>query len=205
MVSERRGKPIGKWRARHFIGGRPILDFVNTVSDRVDLDAREDRLTDNEALQTWAISAGLISAESSISEQGCEEDNMKSPRELRERAWTVFHSATQSSPPPVSAVRKILSFAQTSEEALQHALTGSLAVAKDRSEVGNQKVILGLLAWDALELLVGAPRDRIKSCPRCGWLFIDMSKGRRRRWCSMKTCGNREKVSKHIQQHKAKT
>ncbi|TIU06903.1 MAG: CGNR zinc finger domain-containing protein, partial [Mesorhizobium sp.] len=35
------------------------------------------------------------------------------------------------------------------------------------------------------------------SCPRCGWLFLDTSRGGKRRWCSMRTCGNREKVSRH--------
>jgi predicted RNA-binding Zn ribbon-like protein len=30
--------------------------------------------------------------------------------------------------------------------------------------------------------------------PRCGWLFVDESPGRRRRWCSMQDCGNRAKV-----------
>jgi predicted RNA-binding Zn ribbon-like protein len=32
------------------------------------------------------------------------------------------------------------------------------------------------------------------SGPRCGWLFVDESPGRRRRWCSMTDCGNRAKV-----------
>ena len=196
---------MGRWHARHFVGGSPILDFVNTVSDRVDLSAREDRLSDDEALRTWAVSAGLISAEGSISVEKCKETGMQGARELREAAWATFHSVTQSSPPPVWAVRKILSYAHSNEEALQLALIGGLTALKDQSVVSNQQMILGLLAWDALGLLIGDLQARtLKSCPRCGWLFRDISRGGRRRWCSMKTCGNREKVSKHIQRIKGK-
>jgi len=37
----------------------------------------------------------------------------------------------------------------------------------------------------------------IRECPGedCGYLFRDTSRGRRR-WCSMKTCGNRAKVQR---------
>ncbi|MCE7985865.1 MAG: hypothetical protein DYG89_32200 [Caldilinea sp. CFX5] len=31
----------------------------------------------------------------------------------------------------------------------------------------------------------------------CGFLFIDTSKNRSRRWCSMESCGNRAKVQRH--------
>ncbi|MER9651090.1 CGNR zinc finger domain-containing protein [Mesorhizobium sp. M0199] len=34
-------------------------------------------------------------------------------------------------------------------------------------------------------------------CPRCGWLFVDISRGGKRRWCNMRVCGNREKVARH--------
>lgn len=34
--------------------------------------------------------------------------------------------------------------------------------------------------------------QRIGVCPRCGWAFLDPSG--RRKWCSMKWCGNRDKV-----------
>jgi predicted RNA-binding Zn ribbon-like protein len=35
----------------------------------------------------------------------------------------------------------------------------------------------------------------VRTCPSCGWLFLD-ARGRRR-WCSMATCGNRAKVRAH--------
>jgi predicted RNA-binding Zn ribbon-like protein len=46
------------------------------------------------------------------------------------------------------------------------------------------------------ELLVSPDRARVRECASgvCSWLFIDRSPTQRRRWCSMKTCGNRDKV-----------
>jgi predicted RNA-binding Zn ribbon-like protein len=37
-------------------------------------------------------------------------------------------------------------------------------------------------------------RVRVCASETYGWLFIDTSKNRTRRWCSMSDCGNRAKV-----------
>lgn len=38
--------------------------------------------------------------------------------------------------------------------------------------------------------------ERVKACPKdtCQWAFIDRSRNRSRRWCTMEVCGNREKT-----------
>ncbi|WP_344746998.1 CGNR zinc finger domain-containing protein [Streptosporangium vulgare] len=35
------------------------------------------------------------------------------------------------------------------------------------------------------------------ACPSCYWLFLDTSKNGRRRWCSMTTCGSRDKARRY--------
>ena len=37
----------------------------------------------------------------------------------------------------------------------------------------------------------------------CGWLFIDMSRNKSRRWCDMKDCGNRAKGKRFYRKKKA--
>ncbi len=51
----------------------------------------------------------------------------------------------------------------------------------------------------AAELLVDGPVDRLKACDAddCGWLFLDESRNRSRRWCDMAECGNRAKVRRY--------
>jgi predicted RNA-binding Zn ribbon-like protein len=59
--------------------------------------------------------------------------------------------------------------------------------------------LLAPIAFSASELLLCDDLKRLKQCRSCGWLFLDKSKGGRRRWCDMKTCGNRAKVTRFRQ------
>ncbi|MEM7117400.1 MAG: ABATE domain-containing protein [Chloroflexota bacterium] len=58
---------------------------------------------------------------------------------------------------------------------------------------------------DAADLLTGDSLDRVGQCADvtgCGWLFLDVSRNRSRRWCSMETCGNRAKAMRHYRRTK---
>jgi predicted RNA-binding Zn ribbon-like protein len=57
--------------------------------------------------------------------------------------------------------------------------------------------LLAAIARSAAEILVEGPAARLRLCanPACGLFFSDMSRTRRRRWCSMSRCGNRHKVA----------
>jgi predicted RNA-binding Zn ribbon-like protein len=58
--------------------------------------------------------------------------------------------------------------------------------------------ILNPIIRSAAEVLVSDEMKHIKSCadPACGWLFLDISRNKRRRWCDMQDCGNRAKASR---------
>jgi len=66
------------------------------------------------------------------------------------------------------------------------------------AEPGDARHALQRLTLDAVHLLTGPDRDRVRICPgpKCGGRFLDRSGGRRR-WCSMAVCGNRAKAAKH--------
>jgi predicted RNA-binding Zn ribbon-like protein len=59
-------------------------------------------------------------------------------------------------------------------------------------------------AFDYLELLRHWPASRIKACahPDCILYFLDTSKNGTRRWCDMRTCGNRFRVQQHYMRQK---
>jgi predicted RNA-binding Zn ribbon-like protein len=59
--------------------------------------------------------------------------------------------------------------------------------------------LLGPIALSALTLLTQADLSRIKQCQgdHCGWLFLDTTKNKSRRWCEMEVCGNRAKQKRH--------
>jgi predicted RNA-binding Zn ribbon-like protein len=50
----------------------------------------------------------------------------------------------------------------------------------------------------ARELIQGdTSRLRICENPQCRWVFKDTSRTGKRKWCSMRSCGNRAKVARH--------
>jgi len=61
------------------------------------------------------------------------------------------------------------------------------------------EIPLWMLAQAASDLLVSSDAELVKDCgdPTCRWLFLDVSKNHTRRWCDMKTCGNRMKARRH--------
>jgi predicted RNA-binding Zn ribbon-like protein len=63
--------------------------------------------------------------------------------------------------------------------------------------VGGLDAALAALAADVLDLHGDADRELLSRCadPRCTRPFVDRSRGRRRRWCGMRGCGDRAKAA----------
>lgn len=60
--------------------------------------------------------------------------------------------------------------------------------------------LLAVVARDAVDLLTDpVARSALRRCAgaACGRLYLDTSRGGRRRWCSGEVCGNRERVARH--------
>jgi predicted RNA-binding Zn ribbon-like protein len=58
---------------------------------------------------------------------------------------------------------------------------------------------LWLMAEAVAELVTRADFARVHQCAAddCTWLFLDVSRTGKRRWCDMATCGNRAKARRH--------
>jgi predicted RNA-binding Zn ribbon-like protein len=56
--------------------------------------------------------------------------------------------------------------------------------------------VLAEIAFSFADLLARENGNRVKICnnPDCRWVFYDTTKGKTRRWCSDKVCGNRDRV-----------
>ncbi|MBB4981041.1 putative RNA-binding Zn ribbon-like protein [Streptomyces sp. SFB5A] len=56
---------------------------------------------------------------------------------------------------------------------------------------------LSTVARGAVELLGGAESRLLKECdnPECTRVYVDRSRGARRQWCGMESCGNRFKAA----------
>jgi predicted RNA-binding Zn ribbon-like protein len=191
---------------------RLCLDFANTVdwhaSDRPaeELNSYADLvswaqevglLTENEALPLYREAAARPADAAAVLERAIE---------LREAIYRIF-SAIAGSRPVETADLSILNTWLTTGQ-------GRLQVARTKSgftwKWGEAGASLGQMLWSvaqsAAELLVSNELDRLKQCADdrgCGWLFLDTSRNRSRRWCDMRSCGNRAKVRRYRRQHAA--
>lgn len=59
--------------------------------------------------------------------------------------------------------------------------------------------LLAPVIWSAGDLIAGERLVRVRLCAneKCRWLFLDDSKAGTRRWCTMRSCGNRAKAHLH--------
>jgi predicted RNA-binding Zn ribbon-like protein len=64
---------------------------------------------------------------------------------------------------------------------------------------------LAAVAREAAEILGGPDAELLRECgrPECTQVYLDRSRGHRREWCAMRTCGNRVKVSAYRTRHRA--
>jgi predicted RNA-binding Zn ribbon-like protein len=64
---------------------------------------------------------------------------------------------------------------------------------------------LASLAREAVAILGGEEAGLLRECgrPECTQVYLDRSRGHRREWCSMKTCGNRVKASAFRERQRA--
>ena len=63
---------------------------------------------------------------------------------------------------------------------------------------------LGRLVIAVHSAMADGSWDRLKACRAsdCEWAFIDNARNHSRAWCSMKSCGNREKARAFRERHR---
>jgi len=167
------------------VAGSLCLDFVNTVDPR-HATPREERLPDYAAVIEWARQAGL---EASPLEAAAASRAHEEAISLRETLYAIFGAVARGEAPPAEALRHL------NDEIARRPrrITEGFAWASDDD-------VLAPVVWSAAELLTSGPLERVRECPgddTCGWLFLDTSRNGSRRWCDMRTCGNRAKARRH--------
>jgi predicted RNA-binding Zn ribbon-like protein len=200
------------WTAASFLGGHPALDFVNTAGGRTK--SRDvERLREFADAAGWARSAGMLDdaehdhllarAESAPTEAS---EALTDLRVQREALHAFLLAAIEDVDCP-AAVRERVEADITAAHRAAHLSDRYRSRARsvwvtDPAELGL-RVLAVRLALSCAALLAGEERFQIGACGRCSWLYLDPSPSRRRRWCSMATCGNRAKVERHQQRQTA--
>jgi predicted RNA-binding Zn ribbon-like protein len=188
------------------VGGRLALDFVNTVDPRHAPDRRE-YLPTYEALLAWADDAvtelpvGLTTLRRmAAADPASAADAHARAIELREalfRLLTTSADRRRVDAGDLDVVNAAIREA-TDRVVLRRAAEGGVRDAWEREP--SIESPLWPIALDAWTILTDGDLSRLRECPgdgTCGWLFWDSSRSGTRRWCDMRTCGNREKARTH--------
>jgi len=170
-----------------FETGRPCLDLVLTVGER--WRRSFERLRSPEDLSRWLVQSGLAAGPLRVNPP-----DLADARELREAVFRVARAAVDGRPAPPADVRTVNGWARRPDLAPRLERLGGGVRRDGGATVG---AALATLARDAVDLFGGPLAGRVRECAAvdCSGLFLDTSRARRRRWCSMATCGNREKVT----------
>jgi predicted RNA-binding Zn ribbon-like protein len=168
-----------------FRGGHAALDFAATLARRLKADPRE-LLAAPEDLARWLVAAGMAESPTKVSNA-----DLVAACALREAVYALAEAQIHGRVPTGQDVATLNRLAD-----------GPAAVPwlDDEGSAhwrGDAAALLALLAREAVLLLGGADRARIRQCEAegCALLFLDMSRAGDRRWCSMQGCGNKAKVA----------
>jgi predicted RNA-binding Zn ribbon-like protein len=178
-----------------------VLAFVNTLSARPTATPVE-KLVSYDALVEWTRDQHLVSAAAAERLLG---EARKHPhqaalvlgraRVFRE-ALNGLVTAIDAGRPPAAEVLDTIS------ECLASAYANGRLVPYEGALqwIASADDDLDRPVWEigrAAGRLVVSPRlSRVRPCAAgdCGWWFADDTKNRSRKWCDMKSCGNREKM-----------
>jgi predicted RNA-binding Zn ribbon-like protein len=167
------------------LAGRPALDLLNTHL------CGHERLTSPDDLARWFVATGLADQPPPISRR-----DLDAARDLRE---SLRPALLASDGPAVAAIA----------EGWLDGAPGRLCVEPDTLQprftpgARTSRCLLVSAVLDALDLVRETP-GRVRECadPACPVVYLDLSRNRSRRWCSMDTCGARAKASTYYRRHR---
>ena len=183
-------------------GGMVCLDFINTLDDRFS-DQPKELLKSYVDLARFGEDTGVLSTLQvdrllplSLQNADLAQQALNSAIKMREAMHPVFWAVVQRKPVPKMPLVVLNGYVQ---DAAQHA---NLAPGVGHfewkfDEFSNDfQAPLWPIARSAAELLASDQLQFVRACASktCEWLFLDVSKNHRRRWCDMTKCGNRAKA-----------
>lgn len=183
-----------------FDGGKLCLDYVNTIHNRFEKPQRDYLQTSNDLIN-WSFQVGILNAKNhrvlekmALQEPTHAEAFFAEAIKLRRILYGLFHAIAQDKKVETGDLDAFNTFVSKSFSLLKIERQRGKFIEGWNLEPQDLHTIISLIVRDAYGLLLTDGHQRIRECPKCGWLFFDSSKNGKRRWCSMETCGSRSKA-----------
>jgi len=194
-----------------FFGGRPALDFVNTVDNRA-RPAKRDYLAGFPEILGWCGQTRLFAPAAlerlAVRALAAPEESAQMHRAaivLREALYRIFRSAIEKTPVPEADLCLLNDWLREARgRQILAATGGNFQWVQNETRLDLRSPALAV-ALSAADLLTREDMKRLKECPApdgCGWLFYDETKNASRRWCSMEHCGAAAKARRYAERHR---
>lgn len=193
-----------------FVGHHRALDFVNT---EIASEGRpRDLLTSLDDLVGWLVRAGALdggTARAALARwagrrQG--ESVVGAARALRAVLRRTAHAWFEGKPTPRATVARVneLLARGTGTSRIVPAADGGGFTVERHVRVEQPEDLLVPIAEAAADLLCHADPGRVRQCahPDCVLYFLDGTKNGTRRWCDMRTCGNRTNAAAYYRRRR---
>ncbi|MGM7697606.1 CGNR zinc finger domain-containing protein [Microbacterium sp. A84] len=172
--------------------GDPALDFVGTWQARRN-ESPAEKLGTPAGLDAWFVESTLAPDGTSPTAE-----DLAAAIELREAIYALVLARLERHDLPEDDMTTVNTYAA-------HPPLLRVLHRDGRSKEGTSAAALSEIARGAIELVGGSEAGLLRECarPECTQVYIDRSRGQRREWCSMKTCGSRVKVAAYRSRLKA--
>ncbi|MFC8372622.1 MULTISPECIES: ABATE domain-containing protein [unclassified Streptomyces] len=175
-----------------FDTGRVCLDLLATTHP-------VERLGSVEVLRAWITGSGLVPAGTALAH--ADTSWPVAFRELRGRLAPLVRGRPAPGVPSYDlALARVNELARAAPP-VPRAVPGEDGVLVRRLDgPPGRAALLAAVARDAVDLLTDpVALGSLRQCEgdNCPIVYLDTSRGRRRRWCSSEICGNRERVARH--------
>ncbi|MGW3956198.1 CGNR zinc finger domain-containing protein [Streptomyces sp. NPDC004752] len=175
-----------------FHAGRSCLDLLATAHP-------EERFPTVEPLRAWILGSGLVPPGTPLAH--ADPSWLAGFRELRGYIGQLVRDGAKGDGRPYDlALARVNTVAQAAPPVPRAVRRGDGALVRELAGPPECAALLAALARDAVELLTDpVARAAVRECEgdNCPIVYLDTSRGRRRRWCSSEVCGNRERVARH--------
>jgi predicted RNA-binding Zn ribbon-like protein len=183
----------------HDLDLEAALDFLNTRE--LESGQLVERLVQPADARRWFVDQGVLHEEAAGSWTSPDLDRIRTVRDALHEVVDAVVQARRPDPDAVEIVNVTLA-----QGVVPHLdCDGTTVRIGHRHGASPVDDALAALAAPIVGELASGRPDRFRICANdtCRWTFFDASPTARRRWCDMKTCGNRAKAARHRQRVKA--
>ena len=184
------------------------LNFTDTVNWRTSNHAEEELVSYAKLLE-WSRRHHILTArqEETLGSVTSKDESgrvLADAKRLREAIYRIFSAIAHEKKADSNDLAVLNEFLSRSSPRLRVAELEEV-YRWDWSGSTSPDMMIYPIASSAASLLTSDELSRVRECANeeegCGSLFLDSSKSQTRRWCDMKSCGNRAKSRAYYDRH----